>query len=202
MTRLRHILSHLQGASPAGETLFTPGRPAYPYRLAALQHASIVFRSSRPCSSRIARPGLTVTLMSKTSLDKSKIKFLLLEGIHPSAVEVLRGAGYSSVETLAGALPEEELRKRIIVLAIAPGAYIDDKYAHKVTHYRSTRDIVPLFDFVGAFRCRESTVVLKPHPDAPWFDHSIDSPTYQKAIREHVTFYREQCGGITCAQSE
>ncbi|MDR6537355.1 phosphoglycerate dehydrogenase [Variovorax soli] len=51
--------------------------------------------------------------MSKTSLDKSKIKFLLLEGIHPSAVEVLRGAGYSSVETLAGALPEEELRKRI-----------------------------------------------------------------------------------------
>ena len=51
--------------------------------------------------------------MSKTSLDKSKIKFLLLEGIHPSAVEVLRGAGYSSVETLPGALPEDELRKRI-----------------------------------------------------------------------------------------
>lgn len=51
--------------------------------------------------------------MSKTSLDKSKIKFLLLEGIHPSAVEVLRAAGYTSVETLAGALPEEELRKRI-----------------------------------------------------------------------------------------
>ncbi|MDR6857116.1 phosphoglycerate dehydrogenase [Variovorax guangxiensis] len=51
--------------------------------------------------------------MSKTSLDKSKIKFLLLEGIHPSAVEVLRAAGYTSIETLAGALPEEELRKRI-----------------------------------------------------------------------------------------
>ena len=33
--------------------------------------------------------------MSKTSLDKSKIKFLLLEGIHPSAVEVLRAAGYT-----------------------------------------------------------------------------------------------------------
>ena len=27
--------------------------------------------------------------MTKTSLDKSKIKFLLLEGIHPSALEVL-----------------------------------------------------------------------------------------------------------------
>ena len=42
--------------------------------------------------------------MSKTSLDKNKIKFLLLEGIHPSAVEVLKNAGYTNVETLPGAL--------------------------------------------------------------------------------------------------
>ncbi len=51
--------------------------------------------------------------MSKTSLDKSKIKFLLLEGIHPSAVEVLRAAGYTSIETLPGALPEEDLKLRV-----------------------------------------------------------------------------------------
>ncbi|OUM01360.1 phosphoglycerate dehydrogenase [Variovorax sp. JS1663] len=51
--------------------------------------------------------------MSKTSLDKSKIKFLLLEGIHPSAVEVLHAAGYANVEALSGALPEEELRQRV-----------------------------------------------------------------------------------------
>ncbi len=54
-----------------------------------------------------------MTRMSKTSLDKSKIKFLLLEGIHPSAVDVLREAGYTQVETLAGALPEGELKARI-----------------------------------------------------------------------------------------
>ena len=51
--------------------------------------------------------------MSKTSLDKSKIKFLLLEGIHASAVEVLRSAGYSQIETLSGALPEDELKARL-----------------------------------------------------------------------------------------
>jgi D-3-phosphoglycerate dehydrogenase / 2-oxoglutarate reductase len=51
--------------------------------------------------------------MSKTSLDKSKIKFLLLEGIHPSAVEVLRAAGYTSIETLPGALPQEDLKQRV-----------------------------------------------------------------------------------------
>lgn len=51
--------------------------------------------------------------MTKTSVDKHKIKFLLLEGIHPSAVEVLKAAGYSNIESLSGALPDEELKARI-----------------------------------------------------------------------------------------
>ncbi|GAB2480102.1 phosphoglycerate dehydrogenase [Comamonas humi] len=51
--------------------------------------------------------------MAKTSLDKSKIKFLLLEGIHPSALQVLRDAGYTNVEALTGALEGEELRSKI-----------------------------------------------------------------------------------------
>ena len=51
--------------------------------------------------------------MTRTSLDKSKIRFLLLEGIHPSAVELLQAQGYTQVEALAGALPEEELKKKI-----------------------------------------------------------------------------------------
>ncbi len=51
--------------------------------------------------------------MGKTSLDKSKIKFLLLEGIHPSALKVLHNAGYTNVETLTGALDGEELKRKI-----------------------------------------------------------------------------------------
>ena len=51
--------------------------------------------------------------MRKTSLDKSKIKFLFLEGIHPSAVEVLRRAGYTQIESLPGALPDAELKAKI-----------------------------------------------------------------------------------------
>jgi len=53
------------------------------------------------------------SMSSKTSLDKSKIKFLLLEGIHPSAVEVLHAAGYTNVESLPGALPDEQLKAKI-----------------------------------------------------------------------------------------
>ena len=73
----------------------------------------------------------------------------------------------------------DEIRQRIIVTAIAPGAYIPKNLAFRVTHYVSSRDIVPLFDFVGAYKCRETIVVLDPHPDAPFFDHPFDSPTYE-----------------------
>ena len=51
--------------------------------------------------------------MSKTSLDKSKIKFLMLEGIHASAIEALRAAGYSQIETLPKALQGEELKAKL-----------------------------------------------------------------------------------------
>ncbi|MDM0043694.1 phosphoglycerate dehydrogenase [Variovorax dokdonensis] len=51
--------------------------------------------------------------MTRTSLDKSRIRFLLLEGIHPSAVELLHAQGYTQVEALSGALPEEELKAKI-----------------------------------------------------------------------------------------
>ena len=51
--------------------------------------------------------------MRKTSTDKKKIKFLLLEGIAPSAIAVLEAAGYTQIESLAGALPDEELKAKI-----------------------------------------------------------------------------------------
>lgn len=43
------------------------------------------------------------------SLDKDKIKFLLLEGIHPSAREIIHGHGYNQVEILKHALSGPEL---------------------------------------------------------------------------------------------
>ena len=51
--------------------------------------------------------------MATNSLDKNKIRFLLLEGIHPSALNVLHAAGYTQVESISGALPDEELKRKI-----------------------------------------------------------------------------------------
>jgi len=49
--------------------------------------------------------------MTKTSLDKSKIKILLLEGIHASAGEKLRADGYTNIEYHQKALRPEELER-------------------------------------------------------------------------------------------
>lgn len=51
--------------------------------------------------------------MAKTSLDKSKIKFLLLEGVHQSALDTLHAAGYTNIEYLKTSLPDDELKARI-----------------------------------------------------------------------------------------
>ncbi len=51
--------------------------------------------------------------MSKISLPKEKIKILLLEGVHPSSVEVLEAAGYSNIEYHKGSLSEEDLLEAV-----------------------------------------------------------------------------------------
>jgi len=48
-----------------------------------------------------------------TSFDKSKLKILLLEGIHPSAERIFRDAGYQNIETVKTALTGEELKSRL-----------------------------------------------------------------------------------------
>ncbi|WP_434952973.1 phosphoglycerate dehydrogenase [Shewanella sp. HL-SH4] len=51
--------------------------------------------------------------MAKHSLDKDKIKILLLEGVHQSAVDVLERAGYTNIEYHKASLGESELLESI-----------------------------------------------------------------------------------------
>ncbi|MAD54178.1 phosphoglycerate dehydrogenase [Idiomarina sp. UBA3162] len=51
--------------------------------------------------------------MTVTSLAKDKIKVLLLEGVHDSAIELLKQQGYDQLEILKGSLDEDELCEKI-----------------------------------------------------------------------------------------
>lgn len=51
--------------------------------------------------------------MAKKSLDKAKIKFLLLEGVSQTAVDLLQAAGYTNIEFHKKALADDELKAAI-----------------------------------------------------------------------------------------
>lgn len=78
-----------------------------------------------------------------------------------------------------------ELRERIIVVAIAPAAYIYQATCLQVVHIRNEspfRDFVPRFDLDGAKRANETILNVKSHPGADIFDHSFQSPTYMSEL--------------------
>ena len=52
--------------------------------------------------------------MSKVSPPKHKIKILLLEGVHDSAVRTLKDQGYNNIEYLKTSLTEAELTEKVV----------------------------------------------------------------------------------------
>lgn len=51
--------------------------------------------------------------MGKVSLAKDKIKILLLEGVHQSAVETFKSMGYTNIEYLKTSLADDQLKQKI-----------------------------------------------------------------------------------------
>ncbi len=81
--------------------------------------------------------------MAKTSLNKDKIKFLLLEGVHQSALDVLKAAGYTNVEYHKKALPEDELKEKIA----------DAHFVGIRSRTQLTRDVLAGADKLNAIGC-------------------------------------------------
>src|SRR4051794_28823572 len=51
--------------------------------------------------------------MSQTSFEKDRIKILLLEGVHDSAIARFHAAGYTNIERTAGALQGDALARAL-----------------------------------------------------------------------------------------
>ena len=84
----------------------------------------------------------------------------------------------------------EELRKQILVVAIAPAAYIDQNICADVVHYRAAEgDFVPRIDSLGAKNAYGSIIEVQSQPNAPWFDHEFASPTYQDHLDFRINRY-------------
>lgn len=131
----------------------------------------------------------------------TRINFLTVETLHKkwdalfasmgpkgTILEIPHSWGCALVRNALESYPED-LRKRIEVVAIAPGAYIDENLCGRVVHYVSTGDIVPYFDIMGRIRCRDTTIHLTPHEDAFFLDHFFTSPTYVNPIKYRINEY-------------
>ncbi|MCH9610596.1 MAG: hypothetical protein S4CHLAM81_04380 [Chlamydiales bacterium] len=83
----------------------------------------------------------------------------------------------------------QDLRERVRVVAVAPGAYIDEHLCHSVQHYRveGGYDWIPHLDSNGMYRNRHTTKVLK-SVTKDW-DHTFLSPTYQEALEHEIQSY-------------
>lgn len=81
-----------------------------------------------------------------------------------------------------------EKRERIIVVAIAPAAYIWKGLCKQAYHYVSPRDIVPKLDVVGRQRAGDTVFELPRHPSVPcWdMDHGIESLTYSEVLERQI----------------
>ena len=92
--------------------------------------------------------------MAQQSLEKSKIRFLLLEGVHHSAVETLEKAGYHNIELHQKALPPEELK-----VAIADAHFVGIRSRTQLTAdiFDAARKLVA----VGCFCIGTNQVDLK-----------------------------------------
>ena len=105
----------------------------------------------------------------------------------------------------------KEIRDRVIVVAIAPGAIVPDELCYQSFNYASKKDILPHGElaFAGAFdtneygtskvleaaiQNHEQLIMLEPHPDAVGFDHDYQSPTFRAKIIEHLTTYLNNNG--------
>lgn len=92
--------------------------------------------------------------MANKSLEKTKIKFLLLEGVHQSAVDTLTAAGYSNIEYVKTALPEDQLIEKL-----ADAHFVGIRSRTQLT--RKVLESAPKLISVGCFCIGTNQVDLK-----------------------------------------
>jgi hypothetical protein len=105
----------------------------------------------------------------------------------------------------------KELRDRVIVVAIAPGAIVPDDLCFDSFNYASKNDIVHFGELVlpGFFdssECgmsktmevileyRKQLKLVEPHPDATGIDHDFESPTFTDIIARHILEHLKKNG--------
>lgn len=105
----------------------------------------------------------------------------------------------------------EEIRKRIIVIAIAPAAIIPKDLCYDSYNYACSKDVVPMGEAVfasildpgldgrselleHALDIRKELIIIDPHPSDKGMGHEFQNPIFKSVIDTHVTQYLNMGG--------
>jgi hypothetical protein len=107
----------------------------------------------------------------------------------------------------------QEIRDRVIVVAIAPAVIIPKGLCYDSFHYASQKDLVHYGEdfythciaenydesdrqelFKQLAENKKRLILLEPHPDAKGMDHDFESPTFDKVLERHFENYLEKNG--------
>ncbi len=107
----------------------------------------------------------------------------------------------------------EEIRNRIIVIAIAPAEVVTRDLCYDSFNYASKKDVVPLGGQLAAYwqacnlgdedrgemwtkvaKMQSEIIWLDPHEGATGIDHDFQSPTYRDKIIQHLLDYHKRRG--------
>ena len=90
----------------------------------------------------------------------------------------------------------EDVRKRIIVLAFAPGAIVPNKLCFKSYNYMSRNDFITYLDVDGMVKYGNELIILEPHPSVKGWDHDFLSPTFDEPKEYRMNEYLKNYGGM------
>jgi hypothetical protein len=107
----------------------------------------------------------------------------------------------------------QEIRDRVIVIAIAPAAIVPRRLCFKSFNYASEKDIVYKFEpsaprpiesitlddvmiptFGKAMDHRDELIILQPHSGAKGIDHEFQSPTFLGRLEKRLEDYNQRGG--------
>ncbi len=116
--------------------------------------------------------------------DNGGIHFL--QGAHSQGAIHIRNAAQ---------LMGKDFMQNFEFVGVAPAAHMPLGLFGNATHFESKNDFVPGIDkMLGGAIGSAPIVMLEPHPEASFWDHSFDSPTFIEAVKSHVSEFFNSCG--------
>nr|MBA2728129.1 hypothetical protein [Parachlamydiaceae bacterium] len=96
---------------------------------------------------------------------------------------------------LAARRTDKEIMKNIEFMGVAPATHMPKGLFGDAIHLESERDFVPGIErWLGGIQDSAPIISLAPHPEADFWDHSFDSPTYSEPMESHISEFLGKYG--------